>query len=518
MKKGLLLLVSTAILFAVVAVLRANIREVKARAATGYDYGIDYSVISCPGAPNNIIETSSCYYPGFDPGYFCGEGYGVCSSNNKSYTLANSYDDPDECGDDGGGGGGGSGGGDGSGCEEECGLLKQRRSEGHYFSGRQGFVQEPLVVGLLLPHQAILSAFQSFPVTAMPQGVGRAGAAPIPMTPVLAAQEKPRGGPTSAAAAIGPRTMARIAVKVDDTVLDGRTRCDANGNLYVFLAGPGAMLGTGQLPIQEITPTGNLAATFRASEALAAKNFRNFDTFVSSGGDVYQLAAVGRDVYLLKFAGDGSFRSKLRLEVEAPAFRPYQLAVFPSGEILLSGLGDPNLRTPVTAVFDAGGRLLKRVYEPEDEEARKQAEGGNPDLFLDSSKRASVFGMMGDNAVGSDGNVYLLRAAAPAPVYVVSPAGAVVRKFRVDPGDPSLRATSIRFNSGRLAIGFERVSNGELALIKVVDVDGQPLSTFEADHNGDELWSLGCYGAQGFTIIPRDPLENKMYLLEPAGK
>jgi hypothetical protein len=64
------------------------------------------------------------------------------------------------------------------------------------------------------------------------------------------------------------------------------------------------------------------------------------------------------------------------------------LAVFKSGEYLAVGLtgtigeNAPHLRKPFTAVFAADGRLVKKIYEPEDEDARQCAEGGDPKYLM----------------------------------------------------------------------------------------------------------------------------------------
>jgi hypothetical protein len=47
----------------------------------------------------------------------------------------------------------------------------------------------------------------------------------------------------------------------------------------------------------------------------------------------------------------------------------FHLAVFKSGEYLVAGLTGKNSHTPFKAVFAADGRLVKKIYEPEDEEA-----------------------------------------------------------------------------------------------------------------------------------------------------
>jgi hypothetical protein len=97
--------------------------------------------------------------------------------------------------------------------------------------------------------------------------------------------------------------------------------------------------------------------------------------------------------------------------------------------------------------------LVKEIYEPEDEEARLKAENG--DTAYTRSNAGNRFVGFGDVAAGSDGNVYLLRGTSPALVYVVSPAGQVLRKLHIDPGTPDFVAGEIKLHAGRLAIGFK---------------------------------------------------------------
>ena len=118
------------------------------------------------------------------------------------------------------------------------------------------------------------------------------------------------------------------------------------------------------------------------------------------------------------------------------------LAVFKSGEYLVVGLAEsigeraPHLRTPLTAVFARDGRLVKKIYEPQDEDARQKAEGSDPKYLRCCSDSGNEFvGWNADVAAGSDGNVYLMHGTSPPLIYVISPAGDVVRKFRIDPGN-----------------------------------------------------------------------------------
>jgi hypothetical protein len=123
----------------------------------------------------------------------------------------------------------------------------------------------------------------------------------------------------------------------------------------------------------------------------------------------------------------------------------------------------------------------------------------------------------GDVSAGTDGNVYLLHGtASPGLVYVISPAGEVVRKLRVDAGDSELLARSIKFYSGRLAIEFDRWFDFDTHqnVIKVTDLEGNSIAAYRIRPVvGNHALYLAGYGAEGFTFIPYEN-EDKLYLVK----
>ena len=116
---------------------------------------------------------------------------------------------------------------------------------------------------------------------------------------------------------------------------------------------------------------------------------------------------------------------------------------------------------------------------------------------------------LGDVAAGSDSNVYLLRGTTPALVYVISPAGDVVRKLRViDAGDPSFVAGDIKSFAGRL-IGF----NGPNSLVMVTDLEGKTIATYTVDRHKPDWPTLACYDSEGLTFVTVYA-EKELYLLK----
>ncbi len=133
-----------------------------------------------------------------------------------------------------------------------------------------------------------------------------------------------------------------------------------------------------KLAIQKITPDGERSRNFKVSDA--GPGIDAMDFYVTGTGKVYEEAwdRLGR-IHVLEYLADGTLQSNVILDTEPPVF-PYQIAVFESGEWLVSGLHGRDLFTPFTAVFDSEGKLIKKIYETEDEDSRKKSRGWEMEL------------------------------------------------------------------------------------------------------------------------------------------
>lgn len=236
---------------------------------------------------------------------------------------------------------------------------------------------------------------------------------------------------------------------------------------------------------------------------------------MTADGKVFQAADAQGEVFVVEFAQDGSVKAKTKLATTSYT-QSWLLAVFKSGEYLLTATtGEDNL-TPFTAVFAADGRLVKKIYEPDDEEARQKALPSDWGPRTIGSIGGADFVSKGDVAAGSDGNLYLLHGtASPALVYVISPAGEVLRKLRIDAGDSELLARSIKSYAGRLAIEFDRGFNFDTHqnLIKVTDLKGTSIAAYRMPPVvGTHSLYLAGYGPEGFTFLPYEN-EDKLYLV-----
>lgn len=324
----------------------------------------------------------------------------------------------------------------------------------------------------------------------------------IPLT--TTGQNSPAARKSSPPAAVSAHLQLTASAKVSDGgALVGKARCDDDGNIYIRLARADDHVGT-KLPIQKIKPDGNVTATFKVTDA--GPDIDAMDFFVSGTGKVYEEAwdRIGR-MHVLEYSSDGSLKSNVILDTEPPVF-PYQIAVFRSGEWLVSGLHGPHLYTPFTAVFDSRGKLIKKIYDTEDEDSRKKAEAGDGAFITDAGTgNNSVY--EGDAVAGSDGNVYLLRAISPALIYVISAKGEIIRKLRIDSPDSGLLAQRIRTADGRLAVSF-LANNSTVGITKVVDFQGNPIVDYVSDDERIYPGLPGCYTPQGFAFVDDDGADN----------
>ncbi len=277
----------------------------------------------------------------------------------------------------------------------------------------------------------------------------------------------------------------------------GIDKCDAAGNIYLRPRGVDgdANHSMMQTPIQEFLPDGKLRGRFRITDAQPELIGRDFA--VTATGEIYQAALAPKgELFVVVFGQDGSVISRIPAELK---FAPYHLARFPSGEFLLSGVTGGRGFIPATAVFDAHGKLIKRIVEPEDEESRRKAEAGDRDFISLSTNAGNVFVQRGDATAGSDGNVYLMRSGYEALIYVISPKGEVVRKLRVAPTRRGALPMRIREFQGKLAITFGYYDQRTRSFsLKVVDLEGNPVADYE---DLPSSLSLACYSSSGLDFI-----------------
>src|SRR5262249_7760946 len=112
----------------------------------------------------------------------------------------------------------------------------------------------------------------------------------------------------------------------------------------------------------------------------------------------------------------------------------------------------------------------------------------------------------GEAVSGTNGNVYLLRAESPALVYAISPAGEIIRQFRIDPGRPGWFPQSMKAFRDCLAVAFGKGQighgpNGDI-LVKIVAFSGDPIATYIYSTDTRLFPSaLTCYTPSGLLFV-----------------
>jgi hypothetical protein len=286
---------------------------------------------------------------------------------------------------------------------------------------------------------------------------------------------------------------SRIPVSVVGDYLPGNialpTVCDEQGRFYVTLitAGPG-MLG----PLFRLSSKGVAEAEFDTSGELINRYAVRPD-----GGVIMVRMAEGKKT-IDNFGPDGTRESSVYPETPPIPFFPSQLAVFPSGEILISGSQYRPAYRASTAIYDPAGHLVKQIALDGDTEIEREIEAGDAkDTRAQQEHTEAV-----DRSVaitGDDGLVYLMRATSPVSVYAISDGGDVARKIVVSaPTGTASPDFGIRVVKNRLVVQFRRAcdsrsdSQCRSSSYAVVDATtGKRLAAYEADEKA--AGTMACY-------------------------
>jgi hypothetical protein len=277
--------------------------------------------------------------------------------------------------------------------------------------------------------------------------------------------------------------------------------CDAYGNLYTRKyddSGP----AFDRAPVQQIRPDGSLSSSLALPDTLTDGIITDF--FVASNSKVYLLgwartvSPPGYGAYVLRFATNGALEANVQVDA-GQRFFPSHIGIFKSGEILITGRQGEMDHSPFTGVFSSNGKLIKSIFEPEDEDLRQRARAGDPDVLAHSNFGNEAV-ELGGVAEGADGNIYLLRRTSPALIFVISSQGTVVRKLRIDAGDSTAFPTALQSFSGGLAILFGNRAGGSFRMLKVVNFKGESVAVYTLD-DGSWLGDLACYSPPTFTFL-----------------
>lgn len=285
------------------------------------------------------------------------------------------------------------------------------------------------------------------------------------------------------------------------------SKCDADGNLYIRKYAMDRPLLS---PVVKIDPEGKRNALFDPV-AFSQLQLDRADAFSPApDGGLYQIATAGivkPQIYVIHFSSDGSPSSPIRLDAD---FEPYEFAAFPSGNLLVSGIerdlgnkSDAGHR--FTAVFSADGRLLaqlslERAAGPA-ESSKKSARKAAAKAGGAESPKAAPSLDLAEAEVGADGNIYALRRSSPALVFVISPAGTIVRTLKVSAPVAGDMPDGFHVSKNRMAVSFLSDDNQARVLVINDAETGQRIATYSGAAELGQ--SFACYTADDavFTFL-----------------
>lgn len=251
-------------------------------------------------------------------------------------------------------------------------------------------------------------------------------------------------------------------------------KCDLKGNIYmIYSSNPELLIGQANaisiLPISMLSIESKSITQYQVPTIPDYQGVARLDFDVSAEGRVVALLtaldeSAGKDksraaYFIAKFKDNGNLDSYSKLG-DAPAGRiqPLRLAVFRDGSLLVRGTAVQGGEFKAfAAVLDRSGTFAADVKLSHDAKpvplgAKADGGSGEEELGIGSStsggspreakqqlgegkRKAEVSPVEavgnGSMVSGPDGNIYLLSATDPARLYVISPAGEVVRQFEV---------------------------------------------------------------------------------------
>jgi len=285
------------------------------------------------------------------------------------------------------------------------------------------------------------------------------------------------------------------------------SKCDADDNLYIRKYAMDRPLLS---PVAKINREGKRTALFDPV-AFSQLQLDRADAFSPAlDGGLYQIASAGilkPQIYVILFSFDGSPSSPIRLDAD---FEPYQFALFPSGNLLVSGMqrdlwnkSDPG--RPFTAVFSADGRLqaqlsLEPPLGPAETQGKSAGKATAKATRVDTPKSAPSLDLS-DAEVGSDGNIYALRRSSPALVYVISPAGKIVRTLKVSAPVAGVMPEAFHVSKNRMAVSFWNDDDQSRVVVVSDAQTGQGIATYSGSAELGQ--SFACYSADDgvFTFL-----------------
>jgi len=239
--------------------------------------------------------------------------------------------------------------------------------------------------------------------------------------------------------------------------------CDAAGNIYMQVVEPAPADNLAR-PVTKISPDGQHLTTFSLSSVPGVTPESSIDSFtVTPRGEVFILAYLGDFPQFVTFDDDGQFKSSSKLDLD---IHSAHFAVFPTGEFLVRGIKvskspEGNSNAAFAGLFDRNGKFLKEVETPDEIPFKDRAEFINAAEFKKQYRAANEAMWRSQAFSADDGNIYLVRPTKPLSVDIISPAGEILRRLKLNPPDPSFQAGSVKAAGGKIVVEFIQKTPGD---------------------------------------------------------
>lgn len=228
----------------------------------------------------------------------------------------------------------------------------------------------------------------------------------------------------------------------------------------------------------------------------ARTNMRSVTPSVANSGAKGPVSFFDYHKYIARFNLDGTYRGSVKLEIP---FVAQQLGVFPTGDVLISGMTDDN-RGARLALVKPNGQLNRLLTLQDDLAAPRE----NADRMARSSYEVTIK----TSQIVADGpNLLLFRRDAGAGIFVVTPGGEISQlKLEGIKGKIfSLRSTSREW----LAQISVQAGDGARPITHVYALnpnDGRVLRKYL--FGGKPGWGLGCADGREFLLLDVDDNRN----------
>lgn len=273
-------------------------------------------------------------------------------------------------------------------------------------------------------------------------------------------------------------------------------KCDSGGNLYLR----SRSTGPATFDLVQLSPNGARKATYKSADSPGLADAFIHDFSIGDDGKVYEIVqALGERIFVLKFSANGQFDSKVEIAAEKP-FMPAQLVILRDGTFFISGTqtaeAQGGVGSPVNSIYDSNGKLLRQISLKENSKPKKPTKLTDRATDLNSAIR------FGRALLGQDGNIYVMRASSPATVYVISPAGKIVRVIKLEAPFEKASPVMLMLDAGRLAIEFSDPAADDTSdtTIRVADgLTGEKIADYRIAPELTE--AVACYSDNRFTFV-----------------